>query len=55
VGDPYGHQELIYLEKTKEGKIITKKLGGVIFVPLRGKYGFRGEYEKKTLSKQIFK
>jgi protein-L-isoaspartate(D-aspartate) O-methyltransferase len=41
IGEPYGHQELVYLEKTKKGKIIRKNLGGVIFVPLKGKYGFK--------------
>jgi protein-L-isoaspartate(D-aspartate) O-methyltransferase len=41
VGSLFGHQELIYLEKTKEGKIKTKNLGGVIFVPLKGKYGWK--------------
>lgn len=41
VGEPYGHQELVYLEKTKEGKIIRKNLGGVIFVPLKGKFGWK--------------
>lgn len=41
VGDPHGHQELVYLEKTKEGKIVKKNLGGVVFVPLRGKHGFK--------------
>jgi len=41
VGPMYGEQDLIYVEKTKEGKIIKKNLGGVIFVQLFGKYGFR--------------
>lgn len=34
-------QELIYLEKTKDGEIITKNLGGVIFLRLRGQFGFK--------------
>ncbi len=34
-------QDLIYIEKTKDGKIIKKNLGGVIFVPLTGKYGYK--------------
>ncbi len=34
-------QELIYLEKTKEGEIITKNLGGVIFLRLKGQFGFK--------------
>jgi len=41
VGEPYGHQELVYVEKTKKGKIIRKNLGGVIFVPLIGEHGFK--------------
>jgi protein-L-isoaspartate(D-aspartate) O-methyltransferase len=40
VGGISGNQELIYLEKTKEG-IVKKNLGGVVFVPLTGKYGYR--------------
>lgn len=34
-------QELVYIEKTKDGKIVRKNLGGVIFLKLRGKYGFK--------------
>lgn len=41
VGEPYGHQDLIYVEKTKEGKVITKNLGGVIFIPMVGVHGWR--------------
>jgi len=41
VGGIGGGQDLIYLEKTKEGEIKTKNLGGVIFVKLTGKYGWR--------------
>jgi len=41
VGGISGEQDLIYLKKTKEGKIVKKNLGGVIFVPLTGKYGYR--------------
>ncbi len=40
VGPTYGSQDLIYLEKTKKGKIIRKNLGGVIFVPLVGQFGY---------------
>jgi len=36
----YGGQDLIYLEKTEEGKLIRKNLGGVVFVELKGKHGF---------------
>lgn len=41
VGGISAGQDLIYLEKTKEGEIKTKNLGGVIFLALRGKYGWR--------------
>lgn len=34
-------QDLIYVEKTKEGKIIKKNLGAVIFVLLRGRFGYK--------------
>lgn len=39
VGDS-GEQNLVSLEK-KNGKIIRKKLLPVVFVPLKGKYGWR--------------
>jgi protein-L-isoaspartate(D-aspartate) O-methyltransferase len=38
---PEGYQELVYLEKTKEGKIIRKNLGPVIFVRLTGRFGWK--------------
>lgn len=41
VGGISSGQDLIYLEKTKEGEIKTKKLGGVIFLPLTGKHGYK--------------
>jgi protein-L-isoaspartate(D-aspartate) O-methyltransferase len=41
VGPGGGQQELIYIEKTKEGKIVKKNLGGVVFVELKGLHGFR--------------
>jgi protein-L-isoaspartate(D-aspartate) O-methyltransferase len=41
IGPPSGHQELVYVEKAKEGKLIRKNLGGVVFVPLTGKYGWK--------------
>jgi len=41
VGEPYGHQELIAVKKTKQGKIVMKNLGGVVFVPLRGEHGWK--------------
>lgn len=41
VGGISSGQDLIYLEKTKKGELIRKGLGGVIFVPLVGKYGYK--------------
>ena len=41
VGGISSGQDLIYLEKTKKGEMIRKVLGGVIFVPLIGKYGYK--------------
>jgi len=41
VGGLSAGQDLIYVEKTKEGKIVKKNLGGVVFVPLTGKYGYK--------------
>lgn len=41
VGGISSGQDLIYLEKPKKGKIIRKNLGGVIFIPLVGKYGYK--------------
>jgi len=42
---PVGHihywQDLILVTKRKDGKIETKNLGSVAFVPLVGKYGWR--------------
>lgn len=43
VGSAYGDQELIYLKKTKTGKLIRKKILPVIFVPLKGEYGYRNK------------
>jgi protein-L-isoaspartate(D-aspartate) O-methyltransferase len=40
VGPTHGRQDLIYLEKTKKGKIVKKNLGGVVFVPLTGQFGY---------------
>jgi protein-L-isoaspartate(D-aspartate) O-methyltransferase len=36
-------QELIRVKKDSEGKIHKEREGGVIFVPLIGKYGFRSD------------
>ncbi len=41
VGQTYSEQNLIYLEKTKKGKLKRKNLGSVVFVELKGKYGFK--------------
>ena len=40
VGEQYGNQELLLIHKNKQGKIMMKSLGPVIFVPMRGKGGF---------------
>lgn len=39
VGDYF--QELILVKKDKKGKIKKENRGGVVFVPLIGKYGFK--------------
>jgi len=36
----YG-QDFIYLKKLADGKIEKKNLGGVVFLPLTGKYGYK--------------
>lgn len=41
VGTPYGDQNLVCVEKTKEGKLKKKTLLPVIFVPLKGEYGWK--------------
>jgi len=41
VGPPHGDQELVYFEKKKDGTWIKKNVGGVVFVPLVGKYGWK--------------
>ena len=41
IGSPYGEQNLIKIKKTKSGKLIKKELLPVIFVPLKGKYGWK--------------
>ena len=40
VGGRFSPQELIMVRKNDNGKIERRKLGGVAFVPLRGKQGF---------------
>jgi len=41
VGPPRGDQELVYFEKMKDGSWKSKNLGGVIFVALRGRFGWQ--------------
>ncbi len=40
VGGRFFPQELIRIRKKADGKLERSRLGGVAFVPLRGKYGF---------------
>jgi protein-L-isoaspartate(D-aspartate) O-methyltransferase len=40
VGGKFFPQELVMVRKTMDGKTEQRELGGVAFVPLRGKYGF---------------
>ncbi len=42
VGDPYSFQELLLVRKEKDGHLKTRSICGVAFVPLTGKYGWRG-------------
>jgi len=41
IGSRYGDQNLIKVKKTKSGKLVKKELLPVIFVPLKGKYGWK--------------
>ncbi len=41
VGSPFGGQNLIRVKKTKSGKLIKKELMSVVYVPLKGKYGWK--------------
>ena len=41
IGEPYGNQELVSVEKPKKGDPVMKRLGSVSFVPLRGEYGWK--------------
>ena len=41
IGPSHARQELLYIEKTKTGKIIKKDVGGVVFVNLKGKHGWK--------------
>ena len=42
VGGARFYQELVRVKKNEEGRLSTEKLGGVAFVPMRGKRGWRG-------------
>jgi protein-L-isoaspartate(D-aspartate) O-methyltransferase len=39
VGSRGFYQELVFVQKSKEGKVSTKRRGGVAFVPLTGEFG----------------
>lgn len=41
VGGPYFYQDLVLVEKTSEGDVRMRSLGGCVFVALRGKHGWR--------------
>lgn len=41
VGTPYFFQELFRVTKSPDGKIARENLGGVAFVPLKGKLGWK--------------
>ncbi len=41
VGRVGGEQRLLWIKKTKSGELIRKDLGGVIFIELTGKYGWK--------------
>jgi protein-L-isoaspartate(D-aspartate) O-methyltransferase len=41
VGTPHLWQELTLVIKKRDGSLKAKKLGGVAFVPLKGKHGFK--------------
>jgi len=40
-GSFYVYQNLIWIKKLPDGKLLEKDLGGVVFVPMVGEYGFR--------------
>jgi len=41
VGGIAGSQELIYIKKNKDGGLEERNICGVVFVPLRGKFGYK--------------
>ncbi|MGD0549382.1 MAG: protein-L-isoaspartate(D-aspartate) O-methyltransferase [Candidatus Bathyarchaeia archaeon] len=42
IGTPHFFQELFRIRKADDGKLTRENLGGVAFVPLRGRLGWRG-------------
>ena len=40
IGSPRSVQDLILVEKEQDGTLKTKSIGNVLYVPLRGKYGW---------------
>jgi protein-L-isoaspartate(D-aspartate) O-methyltransferase len=42
---PREMQELILIEKDSQGKVLSESLGRVVFVEMKGKYGFRNTHE----------
>jgi protein-L-isoaspartate(D-aspartate) O-methyltransferase len=42
VGTPHFFQELFRVRKSHDGKTIRENMGGVAFVPLKGKHGWQG-------------
>ena len=42
IGTPHFFQELFRIRKAYDGKLTRENLGGVAFVPLRGRLGWRG-------------
>lgn len=42
VGGPHLYQELLRVRRSKDGRIEEEDLGGVAFVPMRGKSGWKG-------------
>jgi protein-L-isoaspartate(D-aspartate) O-methyltransferase len=42
IGTPHFFQELFRIKKADNGKLTRENLGGVAFVPLRGRLGWRG-------------
>jgi len=43
VGTPYYFQQLTLVRRTRENEYEEVELGGCVFVPLRGKYGWNGD------------